>query len=85
MKRLAVVLFLLAAWACPGMLHASSLHPKPRKATPHHTAGHASARHYTEKAQRHAVVQRVPVGHYTRKAHVDRAARHAHKKHKKVG
>lgn len=85
MKRLAVVLFLLAVWACPGMLHASLRHPKPRKATYHHVVGHPHTRHYTEKAQRHRVVRHVRVKHYTRKAKAHKSARHAHPKRRKVG
>ena len=85
MKRLAIVLFLLAVWACPGMLHASPRHAKPRKATFHHVVGHPHTRHYTQKAQRHKVVKHHHVRHYTRKAHEHKSARHAHKKHKKVG
>lgn len=82
MKRLAVVLFALAVWACPGMLHASLWHKVQPKAAHHAVVGQPYTRHYTRKAQPHAVVRPVIVRHYTRKAHVEKVPRH---KHKKVG
>ena len=80
MKRLAFVLFLLAVWACPGMLHASFRHKAQRKVVPHHVVSHPHTRHYTRKAQPHRVVRHVRVRHYTRKAKVHKSAHHAHKK-----
>lgn len=85
MKRLPFVLFSLVIWVCPGMLHASPRHAKPRKATHHQLVGHPHTRHYTQKADYHRVVKHQRVRHYARKAHVDKAARHAHKKARKVG
>lgn len=87
MKRLAIVLFALVVWACPGMLHASLWHKAQPKVTRHHTVGHPYTRHYTQRAQRHQVVRPQHVRRYTRKAHANKAARHLHKahKHKKVG
>ena len=86
MKRLAVVLFLLAVWACPGTLHASLWHNASRKAARHPVVGHPHTRHYTQKAQPHKVVnQQQHVKHYTQKANVHKSARHAHPKRKKVG
>lgn len=85
MKRLAVLLFALAIWVCPGMLHASLGHKTHSKVVRHHAVGHPHTRHYTQKAQKHRVA-RQRVYHYTRKAHVDKAARRLHhKKHKNVG
>lgn len=83
MKRLAVVLFALAIWVCPGMLHASLGHKTKSRVENHHVVGHPRTRHYTRKAQRHAVVKQRRVRHYTRKAHTDKAARRLHKAHKK--
>lgn len=85
MKRLAVVLFLIAVWACPGTIQASLWHKAQRKAPRHHIVGHPHTRHYAQRSQRHYTVKRQHVRRYTNKAHVDKSARHAHKKHKKVG
>lgn len=87
MRRLAVLLFLLAVWASPEMLHASLWHKAQPKAQRHHVVRHPRTRHYTRKAQSHLVVRHHYVRHYTLKAHEDKAARHLHKahKHKKTG
>ena len=85
MKRLAVVLFALAIWVCPGMLHASLWHKAQRKVTHHAVVGHPHTRHYTQRSQRHSVVKPQHGRYYTQKAQTHKAASHAHKKHKKVG
>jgi hypothetical protein len=80
MKRLAAVLFALAIWVSPGMLHASLFHKTHTKVVRHPVVSHPRTRHYTRKAQQHRVV-RHRVRHYTRKAHFNKAARRLHKAH----
>lgn len=83
MKRLAALLFALAIWVSPGMLHASLGHKTHTKVVRHHAVSHPRTRHYTRKAQKHQVT-RQRVHHYTRKANFNKAARRLHKAHKKA-
>jgi hypothetical protein len=84
MKRLAEVFLLLTIWICPAMLHASLWHKIQPKVQKHAVVRRPHARHYTQKTPRHVVLQPTRPRYYAQKAHVNKAARRNHGKHKKI-